>query len=272
MNHAPGAAAPPAATGPAGPAALRRPLFGIRFNNEAADDLARRIATEPVPAGHGPRLVVTANIDHVVQLAERPDFRRAYDGAWAATADGWPVVAYARFAGGYAHGRVTGADLFPLIAGQLGAEHRIFCLASGEATAVALAERLEREGVPPVLTEVVVPPFGFEEDAAYSEALARRIRAFGTTHLFLGVGAPKSEIWVDRHRAALGDLYACCFGASLNFYAGTRRRAPRAMQRLGLEWLWRMMGEPRRLIARYGLGAPRYLWLVLRDLLRGGRA
>ncbi len=281
MNQASGAAAPVAAERQDAPASsarperegkVQRPVFGIRFRDEPAADLAHSIATEPVPAGDGPRLIVTTNIDHVVQLAEVPAFRTAYDNAWAVTADGWPVVAYARLVGGYGGGRVTGADLFPLIAAELTAEHRIVCLASSERTAVGLRERLEREGVPPSVTEVIVPPYGFEADPVYGTMLARRIRAFGTTHLFMGVGAPKSEIWVDQHRETLGDLYACCFGAALNFYAGTRRRAPMLMQRLGLEWLWRMMGEPRRLIARYGRGAPRYLMLVLRDIWRRGRA
>ena len=87
----------------------------------------------------------------------------------------------------------------------------------------------------------------------------------GTTHLFLGVGSPKSEVWVDRHRDALGDLYAFGFGAALDFAAGRVARAPVWMRGTGLEWLFRLGQDPRRLVRRYSVNAVHFARLVLRD-------
>lgn len=231
--------------------------------------MAMRIARDPAPRGGGVRMVATTNIDHVVQLHKDAAFRASYDRAWAVTADGWPVLLYARMVSGYRQGRVTGADLFPRIVRQLSpSQHRLFCLVSGELTAQKLRERLVREGLQETDCRIVVPPFGFESDSAYSSWLADEIAAFRTTHLVMGVGAPKSEIWVDQHRHRLADLYACCFGAGLNFYAGTRRRAPEWVQKIGMEWAWRIAGEPRRLAMRYLSGAPQYVAFAARDLLR----
>ncbi|WCT73234.1 WecB/TagA/CpsF family glycosyltransferase [Sphingomonas naphthae] len=250
---------------------MPRPVFGLDFWDESVEELAHRIATEDVPAGEGVRMVATANIDHIVRLHENVAFRQSYDDAWAVTADGWPVVLYARLFGRYRQGRVTGADLFPRIVTRLSpTRHRMFCLTSSERTAGKLLERLDQEGIPRSAVETCVPPYGFEKDEAYSRALAERIRDFGTTHLFMGVGAPKSEIWVDTHRDTLGDLYACCFGAALNFYAGTRRRAPMAFQAIGMEWCWRLLTEPKRLAMRYLEGGPKYLVIAIRDMLNGG--
>ena len=206
-----------------------REVFGIRFCDEGIEELADRVATEPIPLGHGPRMIATANIDHIIGLYDNPAFRRSYDNAWAITADGWPVVLYSRLMGGYSQGRVTGADLFPRIIAQLSPErHRIFCVTSSDTTAGKLLERLDAAGIPRAMVRTHVPPFGFEFDSDRCTGLCADIAAFGTTHLFMGVGAPKSEIWVDRHRIGLGDVYACCFGAAINFYAGTRHRAQAA--------------------------------------------
>lgn len=254
-----------------GDARVRRTVFGISFHDESVEELAHRIATEPVLPGTGPRMVATANIDHIVGLHENPAFRRSYDRAWAITADGWPVVLYARLMGKYRQGRVTGADLFPRIVAELQpGKHRLFCVTSSEKTAARLLERLETEaGIPRDMVRTHVPDFGFEHDSDKCQGMCAEIGRFGTTHLFMGVGAPKSEIWVDRHRDGLGDIYACCFGAALNFYAGTRRRAPVLVQNLGLEWAWRLSTEPKRLAMRYLRGGPRYLWLVIKDFLKG---
>jgi len=112
-----------------------------------------------------------------------------------------------------------------------------------------------------------VPPFGFESDKIYSSDLANRIREHRTTHLFMGVGAPKSELWVYVHRGELGDCYALCVGAALDFFAGEKRRAPVWMQTFGLEWVWRLLHEPGRLFRRYLINSWAFLAAIGRDLM-----
>ena len=83
-----------------------------------------------------------------------------------------------------------------------------------------------------------MPAFGFEKNPAASEQLAKAIQAHGATHLIMGVGSPKSELWVHAHRGDLGDIYAFGIGAGVDFF-------------VGLEWSWRLAHEPKRLWKRY---------------------
>jgi N-acetylglucosaminyldiphosphoundecaprenol N-acetyl-beta-D-mannosaminyltransferase len=212
-------------------------------------------------------LLVTVNLDHVVTLARDAAFRDAYANAWLITADGMPVYLYARARGVNVPERVTGADLCPVLLDRLApGTSRLFIMPSSAATAARIEEALLARGFAPEALRFVVPPFGFEDDPAAAAALAGDVATHRTTHLFLGLGAPKSEIWANRHRGMLGDCYVLAFGAGLDFYAGTKPRAPSALRRIGLEWVWRLASEPRRLARRYLVRSWWFLWLVLADI------
>lgn len=244
-------------------------VFGISFSPMSKPELVDQIADVPVPPGTGPRMLVTTNLDHVVQLQRQEAFREAYASAWTATADGTPVFLYAKLRGGRAPTRVTGAGLFADLMPRLSPDrHRCFFVASSEETAAKLRAFLEARGFPPSSIDHEVPPYGFEGDVAYSEWLSARIGLHRPTHLFLGVGAPKSEIWAYRHRESLGDCYVLPVGAGLDFFAGRQRRAPEWVQAAGCEWLWRVGQDPRRLFKRYFVDSWLFLEAIRRDLAK----
>lgn len=247
-------------------------MFGLMFSALTRAELARAIEREPVPAGAGPRIVCTANVDHIVHLHTDAAFRAAYAAAWAITADGMPVYAYARTRGERVPGRVTGSDLVSDLVGVLSPQrHSCFFIASRPDIAEALRNAMTSRGFAADRLTFAVPPFGFENDPAYSADLASEIRRCGTTHLFVGVGAPKSEIWTNRHRDQIGDCYVLNAGAALEYSCGLRQRAPSWIQRTGLEWLWRFGGEPRRLFRRYFVDSWTFLAAIQRDLAAGSR-
>ncbi|GJD52181.1 N-acetylglucosaminyldiphosphoundecaprenol N-acetyl-beta-D-mannosaminyltransferase [Methylobacterium crusticola] len=248
-----------------------RPAFGLRFTPLGEQELAARIVGPAVPRGAGPRVIATANLDHIVQLSRSTAFRQAYGRAWAVTADGMPVYLYARLRGAAVPARLTGADLFARVMTSLSPErHRCFFVATTQETAGLIEQDLVRRGFAPESLAFRVPPHGFETDQAYSDGLAEAIRAHRATHLFVGVGSPKSEIWIDRYRTVLSDCYVLSVGAALEFFVGTKRRAPPAIQHAGLEWAWRVAHEPRRLFRRYFVDSWRFLWLVGADVVRPG--
>src|SRR4051794_12154949 len=160
----------------------------IQFSDLSQAALISELTDDPVPDGEGPRSVLTANLDHVVQLRRNAAFRAAYHKAWRVTADGMPVFLYAKLRGAVSH-RLTGADLFPtLLTALTPDQHRCFFVASSRATALALTRLLRPRGFTASSLRFEIPPRGFEADPDYSAQLAQRIREHGTTHLFFGVG------------------------------------------------------------------------------------
>ncbi|MGH7134958.1 MAG: WecB/TagA/CpsF family glycosyltransferase, partial [Pirellulales bacterium] len=108
------------------------------------------------------------------------------------------------------------------------------------------------------------PPAGFEQDKAQNEAILKAIEDARPDVLIVGLGAPKQELWVHAHLQRLSAPVALCVGATIDFLAGEKRRAPRWMRQSGLEWLHRAASEPRRLAKRYVSDAWAFTWLVCR--------
>jgi N-acetylglucosaminyldiphosphoundecaprenol N-acetyl-beta-D-mannosaminyltransferase len=245
-------------------------VLGVTFSPLARDALVERVLRDRMPKGTGVRLIATANLDHIVNLVRNARFRAAYSSTWAATADGAPVLAYARLRGCEIAERVTGADLTASLLKEMEAGVcRPFFVTSSERTGALLQQALIARGFSAESVAHHCPQFGFERDPTASARLAATIREHRTTHLFVGLGAPKSEIWVHENRDLLGDTYALAIGASLDFYLGLRKRAPVWMRRIGCEWLWRLMSEPKRLSRRYLLDSWLVIPAVANDLFAG---
>ncbi|TRL37776.1 WecB/TagA/CpsF family glycosyltransferase [Rhizobium straminoryzae] len=240
-------------------------LFGIRFSTADTDGLVDTLAEEAVPRGAGLRLLVTANVDHIVNLRRNERFREAYRFAWRAVIDGTPVFLYARLRGLALPGKVTGSDLFPrLIARLEPGVHRILLVSPTEDTSRRLYERLQQMGFTDHI--VMTAPPAFEDDKRFARWLIAAARRQQTTHLILGLGAPKSEIWMHEHARQLPDCYGMALGAALEFYAGTKQRAPVFMRRAGIEFLWRVICEPRRLARRYFVSSWSFFRAIAEDL------
>jgi N-acetylglucosaminyldiphosphoundecaprenol N-acetyl-beta-D-mannosaminyltransferase len=235
-------------------------LFGHVFSTGTAAEVLAEAEAKPCTL---PRLVVTANVDHIIVLSENPAFRKAYQGAAARTLDGMPLVWLARLGGCYDAIRVTGHDLLACaVAAPQVPGRRVFVLCASTRVGDRIRALFVRAGLAPEDVAVAAPPFGFETDAAYSCALADAVRSHGTTLLLMGVGAPKSEIWVDRQGAALGAPVVLSVGDALTVAAGLAPRAPRLMQRAGLEWLFRFLHAPQRLFHRYFVRSWRFVWIL----------
>jgi len=245
------------------------PIFGVTLSCLTIPEIVE-ILLRRDPVSGELCLIATMNLDHAVNLRHNADFRNAYRSAYLVSADGAPIYLYARLAGIPLKARVTGADLFADLITRFGNSHRPFFLASEEEAAKRMLARVEAAGISTSQFKFAVPPFGFETDIAFSNSLIQKIRDHRTTHLFICVGSPKSEVWAWRNRSSLGGMYALCFGASLAFYAGTLTRAPGAFRRVGAEWLWRLLMEPRRLFRRYIINSWGFLLALKSDIINKG--
>ncbi len=256
----------PAARASRDPGAPRpaRVRFGAIWVDAVTFDGALALLGDLVARGRG-GAVFTPNVDHVV-LAERDRrLRDAYARADLSLCDGQPLRWTAPLLGRPLPGRISGSDLF-LPAMRLAAARRwrVYLLGGADGVVREAAARLARE----LAVEVVgaeEPRVGLAPLADEDEVISR-IAAARPDLLVVCLGAPKGEIFVDRARARLGGAVALSIGASLDFYVGRVRRAPRWMRSAGLEWLFRLLQEPRRLARRYLLRDPAFALVLLRTL------
>lgn len=222
---------------------------GITINMPTMDDAVSSIV-DAAQQGHG-FSVCTLNLDHLVQLKTRRDFRSAYQRARFVTADGFPIVMLGRLAKTPLE-RTTGADLVIPICEQASRYgFPIFLLGSNDATLDETKHRLMQRFPGLDVAGTFAPGANFDPYSAEADQAIERIRASGARLCFVALGAPRQEIFAARcldHAPGVGLL---CIGAALDFIAGTQTRAPRFAQKSGLEWFWRASRNPRRLGPRY---------------------
>lgn len=242
-------------------------MFGIGIDNVTQEEALARM--RGFLRNGGRHYVTTPNVDHVVRLQKDPEFRRAYLGASLVVTDGMPVVWASRLLGKGLKQRITGTDLIPAIC-RLAAEggHSVFFLGGSPGVAEKAAENF-RASIPGLkVAGSYSPPFGFELDPAQNEQAIRRVNEAAPDVIFLALGAPKQEIWIARNAARLRFRLALCIGSGLDYPAGLARRAPQWMQRSGLEWLWRLGLEPKRLARRYFVEDSAFLGIFLSEWRR----
>jgi len=244
-------------------------VFGLQFSMQRKAEVAAEVLACRVGAEFESRLLITPNVDHVITLHNNPEYRKACEYAWKLTVDGFPVERFLRLVGVVIPERVTGADLFPeIMKGLTPAQHRPCFLVATEHTRVFLDAWLTEHGFDGSMVVVAVPPFGFEENGVFTDQFIRELERVKATHLFMGVGAPKSEIWAYRNRLRLGNICVLCFGAGIEFFSKNLVRAPEWMQHYGLEWIWRLCSEPRRLAKRYLINSWKFLFYASKEAFR----
>ena len=240
----------------------------IRFGELWVDSLTFFEALDEIEAlvvaGRGGS-VFTPNVDHVVNVDANPSFREAYASASLSLADGQPLVWTSRLLGAQLPEKISGSDLLlPLMERAAARRWRVHLLGGGPGVAEKAAEVLTRQlGV--TIVGCDAPMVSLEPDPAGDVALIERIRGTRPHLLLVALGAPKQELWLHRVGPRIRPAVGIGVGAALDFVAGARR-APRWMSHAGLEWLFRLLQEPRRLGRRYLLDDPKFLLILCRTL------
>ncbi len=234
-------------------------LLGMPLDADTMPEVMRKI--EIAAGASTPLLVSTANLNFLIASQSDDEFRRTLVSSDLCTADGMPVVWLARLLGIPVKERVAGSDLFEALKSRrVAAPLKVFLFGGPEGVAAAAAVKLNAENAGLVCTGSYYPGFGSIEDMS-SDAIIAAINASRTDFLAVALGARKGQIWLLRNHMRLTVPVSAHLGATVNFQAGTARRAPRALQRLGFEWLCRIKEEP-QLWQRYwrdGLGLLRLI-------------
>lgn len=186
--------------------------------------------------------------------------------------DGISVVWAVRWLTGQKLTKIAGADLFFYEMNRLEARRKkqearpgkVFFLGSTEETLVKIKARANQE-FPHVKVECYSPPYKPEFSAEDNAAMFKAINAFKPDVLFVGMTAPKQEKWSYQNINKLEVGHVCSVGAVFDFYAGTVKRAPQWMIKLGLEWLYRLVKEPKRMWRRYLIGNTKFIYYVVME-------
>lgn len=243
-------------------------LFGVEIDPLRMDEAVGQVLSWVHGGDARCRYVVTPNVDHVVMLQHHEALRAAYHDAGLVLVDGAPVLWSAKLLRRRLPERVAGSDLVPALFEAVTDDSplRVFLLGALPGVGERAAKRVEQRWPAVKVVGTYSPPLGFERNEAENESILARIAEVKPDVLIVGLGAPKQELWVHQQRNRLAAKVALCVGATIDFLAGEKSRAPRWMQRVGLEWAYRVASEPRRLAARYARDAWIFPRLLAREL------
>jgi len=243
-------------------------LLGVPVGVDSMDSLMESV-NHALQTRAAPFTFACAN-PHSLVVAEKDEtFRRALQSCSAVVADGSGVTFAARLLRAEVGPRITGTDFFLSTMRRLDRiGGKAFFLGSVDPVLRLIEERVARD-FPRVTVETLSPPFGTWSAQEQAEIM-QRIRASQADVLWVGMTAPKQEKWMYAHAEQCGVPVIGAIGAVFDYYAGTVRRAPQWVCRLGFEWLYRLLGEPRRLWRRTLISGPQFAWLLLRERLHAG--
>lgn len=227
----------------------------IPLLNTAVNDLALNETVELlmqwVRQGR-PSYVVEVNVDVVVKMERDALLRRIAADADLTLVDGKPLMWIAGWYGRQLKQKVSGSDLVPALLQRAAAEKRsVFILGGKGDAAEKAAENLRRSCPELVIAGAFSPSMGFEQRPEELETIRAMLRKAKPDILLACFGCPKQEKWVYENYRTCGAGVTLCAGATVDFLAGTVRRAPRVLSEHGLEWLYRFAKEPQRLFRRY---------------------
>jgi N-acetylglucosaminyldiphosphoundecaprenol N-acetyl-beta-D-mannosaminyltransferase len=216
----------------------------------------------------------TLNLDHCTKLRSDPRFRAAYRRARFVTADGFPIALLGRLAGMRVN-RTTGADLAEPVCAEAARSRLPIVLFGPNGKTLHCAKVRLRERIRGLeIADAFAPGPNFDPESPEADLAIERIRKSSAQICLVALGAPRQEIFAARCVDMVPAMGIVCVGAALDFIAGTETRAPPFFQNNGLEWLWRLLSNPRRLGVRYlrcAAAVPRLIAHVIPQALSARR-
>ena len=233
-------------------------ILNVAIDNIGMNELLSRLRNGGV--------VFTPNIDHLVKLQKDQKFFEVYSQADYRVCDSQLLLLAARFLGTPLKEKVSGSDLFPAYCKFYAKDDsvKVFLLGGKEGAAQTAQQKINQQAGRQMIVETYCPPMGFEHDPEECAKIVQIINESGANVLAVGVGAPKQEKWIAQHKNKLDHQIKTflAIGATIDFEAGITNRAPNWISQAGLEWLYRLLSEPKRLWKRYLIDDPVFFLLI----------
>lgn len=238
-------------------------ILNTLIDNLSLNDLLKRLDS------YG-GIVFTPNVDHVMKLQKDAEFNQVYKIANYRVCDSQILIYASKFLGTPIQEKISGSDLFPAFYDYFKDNQniKIFLLGASEGVAKEAQKKINEKVGREIIVASYSPSFGFEKNEQECAYIIDLINQSGATVLAIGVGAPKQEKWIYDYREKLNNIRIfLAVGATIDFEAGSKKRSPQWMSEAGLEWLYRLLSEPRRLWKRYLVQDLPFLWLILKQKL-----
>lgn len=215
-------------------------------------------------------MLITPNLDHLVKLQHDREFYEVYRQAEWVVCDSKILYLLSKLLKHPLPEAIPGSSFFTAfyMFHKDDPDCRIFLLGAKEGIAQKAMERINEKVGRKIVVGAHSPSFGFEKDEKECKELVDIVNRSGANVLLVGVGAPKQEKWIMKYRNQMPDVdLFMALGATIDFEAGTLKRAPRLWQKLGMEWLYRCLKEPRRLFKRYFVDDMQFFYYFAQQLL-----
>lgn len=248
------------------PSPKRYDFLGLAVDALTSDEALSRVvelARTPEPSS-----VLFLNVDVMVKADRNPELARAINGSDLSLMDGKPPLKVANRLGIPLPEKVSGSDLVPRVCAMAAEEGlSVFILGGAEGVPERARDNLLAKYPNLKVVGAYSPEMGFERDADELARMDRMVAEARPDILLACLSCPKQEVYVTRHKDVYGAPVSISCGATVDFLAGTAQRAPEWASRLGMEWLWRFLREPKRLFRRYFIDSWHFLVMV-----RGSKA
>lgn len=242
-------------------------ILGYQINTETISASISRTAQWLDDDAHGGqgKVFVCANPHSLVQATNDPEFQQSIHDADLVTPDGAGILLASKILGGTIRERVTGSDIFWGLSSKLNETggRSYFFLGSTEETLKAVKDKMAVEYPNIRFAGSYSPPYKQEFSEEDSRKMVEAVNVAESDVLWVGMTAPKQEKWIHQHRDQLDVKFIGAIGAVFDFYVGNVKRSHPVFQKMGLEWLPRLIQEPRRLFRRNFVSSPLFLLRVL---------
>ncbi|MBV6621628.1 MAG: WecB/TagA/CpsF family glycosyltransferase [Rivularia sp. (in: Bacteria)] len=238
----------------------------IRILNLEIDNWSKQELLDNLKSG----VVFTPNVDHIVKLQKDSEFVKSYSIGDYKICDSQIVMYASKFLGTPIKEKISGSDLLPAFCKhhRNNEDIKIFLLGAAQGVAKKAQKQINHKIGRKIVVNSYSPPFGFEKDEAECTKIIDLINNSDATVLVIGLGAPKQEKWLYKYKDDLKFIKIfMALGATIDFEAGNVKRAPKWMSEIGLEWLFRLLCEPKRLWKRYLLDDVPFILLILKQRL-----
>lgn len=209
--------------------------------------------------------VVTPNVDHIVKLQQNTKFLAAYEKAGLVAVDGTPIMVVAKMYKTPLKEKITGPVLTEGII-EMAAKngYSVFFLGAGEGVGEKAAMNLLAKYPGFHYAGYYSPPFGFEKDEEERKHIINTVNNSQANIVVAGMGSPKTEIFLSEIFQSLNCQVSLSVGAAIDFFAGTVKRCPKWINKIGMEWFYRFLKEPKRMFRRYFVDDIAFIGLIIK--------